>query len=328
MEFDPISGMWTWMNGEKTVDAPPVFGIKGIPADANTPGALYGAATWVDKSGNLWLFGGSGTSRGFLNDLWKYSISQGKWTWVQGDDTTYAIGKYGKKGVASASNRPGARVASVYWTDHSGNFWMFGGHAAVMGTEGLWSASDLNDMWKYDPVTYEWTWINGESTNIVNGVYTTVVPKFGEKGKENSLNTPGALFMNESNGNWTDKNGNLWLSQGGTLWRFDLKTNQWAWIDGDSSYATMASYGTRGIPSANHSPGSRFGSVSWTDGKGNFWLYSGSAITKSILVNYEDLWSFTPPLDLIPTIQYQPIQQLPSIHYRFQLKYTQILSGM
>jgi hypothetical protein len=299
-KFDPISGMWTWMNGEKTVDVHPVFGTKGIPAAANTPGSLYQAATWTDKSGNLWLFGGSETWDGFLNDLWKYNISLGKWTWVQGDDTTFAIGKYGKKGVASPSNKPGARVASVYWTDHSGNFWLFGGQAAVMGTEGLWVASDLNDMWKYDPVTNEWTWISGDSTNIVNGIYTTVVPIFGEKGKENSLNTPGALFLNETNGSWTDRNGNLWLSQGGTLWRFNLKTNQWAWMDGDSSYATMASYGTHGTPSIGHGPGSRFGSMSWTDSKGNFWLYSGRAIAKSILVDYEDLWRFAPPVSLIP----------------------------
>lgn len=298
-KFDPVTGMWTWMDGEKTVDALPVFGIKGIPAAENTPGSLYQAATWIDKSGNLWLFGGSSTSKGFLNDLWKYNISSGKWTWIQGDDTTYAIGKYGKKGVPSSSNRPGARVASVYWTDHSGNFWLFGGQAAVMGTEGLWVAADLNDMWKYDPVTNKWTWINGDSTSIVNGVWTTVVPKFGEKGVESSLNSPGALALNESNGSWTDINGNLWLSQGGTLWRFNPNTNQWAWMDGDSSYMTMASYGTQGIPSASHSPGSRYSSLSWTDSKGNFWLYSGNTIAKSILVDYEDLWRFTPPISLI-----------------------------
>jgi hypothetical protein len=169
-----------------------------------------------------------------------------------------------------------------------------------MGTEGLWAASDLNDMWKYDPVTNEWTWINGDSTNIVNGVYTTVIPKFGVKGTENSLNTPGALFLNESNGSWIDKNGNLWLSQGGTLWRFNPKTVQWAWMDGDSSYMTMASYGTQGIPSPGHSPGSRFSGVSWTDSKGNFWLYSGRTIAKSILLDYEDLWRFTPEISFIP----------------------------
>ncbi len=49
-----------------------VYGTPGIP------GGRYGAATWTDASGNLWMFGGNGnsaTSRGLLNDLWEFNAS-------------------------------------------------------------------------------------------------------------------------------------------------------------------------------------------------------------------------------------------------------------
>jgi len=41
----------------------------------NVPGARYGSFSWIDVSGELWLFGGSGYdasgSWNDLNDLWK-----------------------------------------------------------------------------------------------------------------------------------------------------------------------------------------------------------------------------------------------------------------
>jgi len=42
--------------------------------------------TWMDANGSVWLFGGQGYdstgNQGELNDLWEYSPSSGKWTWV------------------------------------------------------------------------------------------------------------------------------------------------------------------------------------------------------------------------------------------------------
>lgn len=44
-------------------------------ANSNKPGARYNAQHWLDASGNIWLFGGygtSGTGLDQLNDLWKF----------------------------------------------------------------------------------------------------------------------------------------------------------------------------------------------------------------------------------------------------------------
>lgn len=48
------------------------YGTLRVPASANFPGERWGSSSWVDASGNLWLFGGEDI--GFENDLWKYQV--------------------------------------------------------------------------------------------------------------------------------------------------------------------------------------------------------------------------------------------------------------
>ena len=128
-----VSGQnqWAWMNGDKSANVISNYGSPGKPALSNIPGGRIGAATWTDKDGNLWLFGGNGKGEGsrvgYLNDLWKYDPSSGMWTWIGGSKTINTTGIYTNKGSASAKNLPGARMNAVTWTDSHGNFWLFGG---------------------------------------------------------------------------------------------------------------------------------------------------------------------------------------------------------
>src|SRR5262249_17436648 len=57
-EYSPASGQWTWIGGSTTTYANPVYGNKGVPAPANTPGARCCTVKWVDTNGNVWMFGG------------------------------------------------------------------------------------------------------------------------------------------------------------------------------------------------------------------------------------------------------------------------------
>jgi hypothetical protein len=67
---------WTWMSGSDVVDQNGVYGTKGTPDPANVPGSRRDAVSWIDSSGNFWLFGGGGYpasgSNGWLNDLWRF----------------------------------------------------------------------------------------------------------------------------------------------------------------------------------------------------------------------------------------------------------------
>lgn len=79
-EFVPSTRMWAWMGGSDTAPpGDPINGIYGqfrIPSSTNLPGARTPAASWTDRQGNLWLFGGAGFdafgNNDLLNDLWKY----------------------------------------------------------------------------------------------------------------------------------------------------------------------------------------------------------------------------------------------------------------
>lgn len=152
-KYSPSTGEWTWMAGSNLADQSGTYGTKGTAAAANIPGARWGSASWVDASGNLWLFGGLGVDdasadTGEYSDLWEYSPSTGEWTWVGGQDVANQVGTYGTKGTAAAANIPGGRERSVTWIDASKNIWLFGG----LGYDSVGTAQgNLNDLWKYGP---------------------------------------------------------------------------------------------------------------------------------------------------------------------------------
>jgi len=75
--YNPTTQQWTWVNGAEAVNsANAAYGTLGTGALANQPGARAASGGWVDSSGHLWMFGGSGYDSagnvGDLNDLWKF----------------------------------------------------------------------------------------------------------------------------------------------------------------------------------------------------------------------------------------------------------------
>ena len=288
---------WTWMKGTAVIDQQGTYGTRGTAAAANTPGARQDPAKWIDSSGKLWLFGGmgldSGIQTGFLNDLWKYDPSSGHWTWMKGADSVGQSGVYGTILTPAAGNTPGERVAAVTWTDVSGNLWLFGG----MGGDSLGDEGDLNDLWKYNPVSGIWTWMKGSNTCGQPGVY-------GQKGTEAEANTPGGRYGSVT---WTDPSGKMWLfggygwdgaSQQGCLndlWRFDPSTNNWTWMKGANEADLLGAYGMRGTEAATNAPGGRTAATSWVDTSGALWLFGGYGYAngdpEDIL---NDLWRFNP----------------------------------
>ena len=72
------------MGGSSTIGGnggrPGVYGVLGAGSAANIPGGRAVATSWVDKSGNLWLYGGDGYdgqgNYGQMDDLWEFSPSK------------------------------------------------------------------------------------------------------------------------------------------------------------------------------------------------------------------------------------------------------------
>jgi hypothetical protein len=152
-QHSPSTKEWTWISGGNGDNASGVYGTQGTAAAGNVPGARYSASSWIDSSGNLWLFGGHGYDStgavGNLNDLWRYSPSTKEWTWVSGEEVANASAVYGTRGGAAASNVPGARYSARSWIDSSGNLWLFGGN----GYDSTGDLGYLNDLWQYTPST-------------------------------------------------------------------------------------------------------------------------------------------------------------------------------
>ena len=286
---------WTWVNGSNRVDAKGVYGTLGTAAVGNVPGARNAGISWMDGSGQLWLFGGygfgSGATVGSLNDLWKWDGTA--WTWVSGGNTLNAKGVYGTLGTAAVGNVPGARYFSISWVDGSGQLWLFGGY----GYDSAGTLGSLSDLWSFTPSTGLWTWISGSS--VVNSVGL-----FGQKGTAAAGNAPSARYNSIS---WVDGSGQLWLFGGygydsvgslgnlSDLWKFTPSTGQWTWVSGISVRNGMGLYGTQGIAAAGNAPGARNLSVSWIDGSGQLWLFGGNGYDSAgSLGNLSDLWKFTP----------------------------------
>jgi N-acetylneuraminic acid mutarotase len=299
---------WTWIGGNTASNQPGNYGTLGKSAAANLPPARWSAASWIDKDGNLWLFGGSGydpVTGGvgtMTNDLWEYSPFLKQWTWMGGSKIAEARihGVYGTRGEPGKANTPGARTGAVSWTDKNGNFWLFGGG----GYDAMGHVGDLNDLWRYSPSTHQWTWICGSAT---------VEPKSSRPGLYGTLgvftreNVPGAREQSVS---WKDSAGNLWLF-GGTgndadanvgalndLWEYRPDINEWAWMGGSEKASKSVGwpgvYGIRGAHTPGINPGSRSESAAWTDETGDLWLFGGGGYDKSDSpANLNDLWEFS-----------------------------------
>ncbi|MFN8714272.1 MAG: kelch repeat-containing protein [Bacteroidota bacterium] len=283
-KFDPITNNWTWISGTTGFQQAGSYGVQGVPSPTNIPGSrAWGAGTWTDVAGDLWLFGGYGFDAvgnvGELNDLWRYSIATNEWTWMAGTNVANNQGNYGTLQVAAATNMPPARSESnATWVSNSGELWIFGGA----------DAGFYNDMWKYDPTTNLWTWMSGSSTpNLPANWGTLQVPA--------ATNTPGARY---SYSKWKDTQGRFWFYGGQLLltpkmsdmWMYDPTTNLWTWMAGPNTNNPPSTFQTQCQFTSAYPQGRFEGRTCWTDECGNFWQWGGFSSAGAL----NDLWMFDP----------------------------------
>ncbi|MFM7328462.1 MAG: kelch repeat-containing protein, partial [Bacteroidota bacterium] len=292
--FSVSTGKWIWVGGSDKVNAQPVYGTLGVASVVNDPGARHAAISWTDNRGKFWMFGG----QGYYSDLWQFDPAEGVWTWMGGSAVPNEPGVYGTLGASSTANRPGARAYGQGWTDALGNLWLFGGD----GVDGYGNSGPLNDLWKFDTVRKDWTWMGGSDEKNKSGIY-------GVPGQQSAGNIPGSR---RGSTGWRAANGDLWLF-GGTsigpdgfaerddLWRIVLEKKVsvdpiFTWLAGTNTFNAPGVYESKGTPSPASYPGSRTVAAGWTDALGNFWMYGG-ARAKDNVGGYDlldDLWRYTP----------------------------------
>lgn len=288
LPWPTLAGQWTWMGGAVLGAQAGSYGARGVPATSNMPGARDNGASWL-VGDTFWVFGGygfgaaGGSNR--LNDLWRYELPTGHWTWMHGPTATMGAGIYGSKGIPAPSNQPGARNDGVGWVGDDGNLWTFGGGGYdELGTFGV-----LGDLWRYDLATGEWTCMGGSVASDQLGIY-------GTRGVADPLNAPGGRSSAQI---WATENG-AWLFGGlgfgrvgaqgslADLWRYDRASNAWTWVAGPDVVDELPSYGALGTPSTSNQPGGRYGACAWTS-PDELWLFGGSGAAG----RSNDVWRYT-----------------------------------
>jgi len=275
-KYDPAINQWTWMKGPNSTGYAGSYGIQGVASSSNNPPCRgYGTPTWVDSSGDFWMFGGN--SAGDNSDLWRYKISTNQWTWMKGPNTVDQPGIYGVQGIPDSSNNPGSRSeTAVGWTDNAGDLWLFGGYTF----EG--SGGHHNDLWRYTISTNNWTWMKG--TNVLNQP-----PVYGTQTIEDSLSNPGSRM---AYCHWKDNDGNLWLFGGYSMgwprndvWKYNIISNKWTWMKGSSTGGAPAVYGLKCQPDLANTPAATGENrACWTDLNGHLWTFGSG----------NDLWVYNP----------------------------------
>lgn len=279
-KYDMSTGNWIWMTGDTIPNQ------AGRYRATPNPGARRGALSWTDANGVFWMFGGYGYSAeriaGYLNDLWQYTAAKG-WIWMGGSTGINAVGQYAALNTETGKNVPGARSESVGWSDPAGYLWMFGGYGYGIRDTGM-----LNDLWKLNIKTGEWTWVDGNGgTNIVSAYHARV-------------NRPGGRSAAVS---WLDKSGSLWLFGGlgydtkqkgmlSDLWQFDPASGEWNVMGGNETVDQLGQYGKQGTSSAKNKPGGRMDAFSWVDNAGDCWLFGGNGYGSTKNGYMADLWMF------------------------------------
>ncbi len=288
-KYDATLNTWTWVKGDDVRNILGVYGSLGVPDVNNKPGSRHSAVGWADNAGNLWLFGG--TTQFYLsdNDLWRYNILANTWTWMKGASYSGANGQYGIQGIPDDNNFPGARSGMSSVKDDAGNFWLFGGGGKGYPYNN--SNVSLNELWKFNPVVNQWTWVRHN-----NEVEVYYPGNYGVQGNPDINNKPGGK---SSSSYCSDGSGNYWLFGGlenagflNDLWKYNEASNVWTFMKGDSTPNRVAVYGTLGQPNSLNKPGSRTGSVMWKGGLDTLWLFGGSGYGNSEQGFLSDLWCY------------------------------------
>lgn len=73
------------------------------------------------------------------------------------------------------------------------------------------------------------------------------------------------------------------------MWMYNVSSNQWTWVAGDSTFNASTNYGTIGVSSPSNNPGYKEGAIGWSDNSGHLFLFGGFGFNSST----NALWKFT-----------------------------------
>jgi hypothetical protein len=81
------------------------------------------------------------------------------------------------------------------------------------------------------------------------------------------------------------------------MWKYDLADGKWRWMGGSRMQGASPVYPQ--LAGSVGQPGARYGSATWTDDNGNFWMFGGygpgvSSTGNPVTATMNDMWKYDP----------------------------------
>ena len=153
--YFPCNSTWDHVKGPVKTNHKKVHAHFRKHSDNNTPGPRIGAGSWLDSSGNLWLFGGAGHDTHpttanehsqVLSDIWRFNTKLKTWAFIGGPRESGKAGVYKSFGKETEDGLPGGRTEMMVFPGSSDKIYIFGG----VGHGGRKVGGFLNDLWSVD----------------------------------------------------------------------------------------------------------------------------------------------------------------------------------
>src|SRR6185437_14142445 len=190
----------------------------------------------------FYLFGGA-----MINDLWVFDISSNTWTWIKGSSDFLDTSIYGTMNVEDTLNKPGVKQECATWVVND-KIYLLGG------------SNYQNDLWRYNPVTNNWTWIKGSKSPSQPGIFapsniylSTNMPGGRLASQYWVVNNRCYLFGGDGYGiaGWGTYARDDYLND---MWEYDTLSNDWKWIKGSENPLQASYNSSSGITSQFNTP--------------------------------------------------------------------------
>jgi N-acetylneuraminic acid mutarotase len=171
----------------------------------STPSARYNSASWTDKDGNGWLYGGRNADSNYLSDLWQFKVADLTWLLKSGTPNINQNPTYPT--LVGGTGQPGG-LHSASATSNNNVIYLFGGYGLdKAGAEGT-----NRDLWKFNATSATWTFVAG-TPGIRTGSTTTP----GARSQTAVASVNGYLYI--FGGSGFDTNGTATAGTLGDNWR-------------------------------------------------------------------------------------------------------------
>eukprot|EP01119_Soliformovum_irregulare_P025559 TRINITY_DN9502_c0_g1_i4.p1 TRINITY_DN9502_c0_g1~~TRINITY_DN9502_c0_g1_i4.p1 ORF type:complete len:795 (+),score=227.52 TRINITY_DN9502_c0_g1_i4:335-2386(+) len=265
------AGSWTQVGGSTQ---------NGQLWSSTSPSSRRGCMCWFDdakQTFNVW--GGQGFSiEGWwyatLIDEWSFSVTSKTWTLINGN---------GSGLIPASTNHPGSRSFSA-WTRQDGILYVYGGQVSWQNFAEIYS----QDIWKFDGQV--WTKLGGKYNLNASGNFQDEVFPGSLDFTSMVIDRAGRYLYIHGGWGYTTANKPGHLSN---LWRFDLTTNSWNLLSGNSTLMAPPNFpGNVGTYSPTAFPGCRRQHVTWMDNSGGIFIFGGESITGTQWNFRSDTWKY------------------------------------